>query len=64
MKSLVRVSRKLLGLGAGKTRKNGPRKAKTSESAQVLPATPEAPRRPGRPPLQPSVSPAEVRKEG
>jgi hypothetical protein len=30
----------------------------------VLPATPEAPRRPGRPPLQPSVSPAEVRKEG
>jgi transposase-like protein len=64
MKSLVRVSRKLLGLGAGKNRKYGPRKAKTSELAQTPPAAPEAPRRPGRPPLQPSVSPAEVRKEG
>jgi hypothetical protein len=64
MKSLVRVSRKLLGLGAGKSRKYGPRKAKTSELPQAPPAAPEVPRRPGRPPLAPSVLSAEVRKEG
>lgn len=64
MKSLVRVSRKLLGLGSGKSRKYGPRKAKTGELAQTPPATPEAPRRPGRPPLAPAVATTEVRKEG
>jgi transposase-like protein len=64
MKSLVRVSRKLLGLGAGKSRKYGPRKAKTSESAQTPPAAPEAPRRPGRPPLALAAAPTEARKEG
>jgi transposase-like protein len=64
MKSLVRVSRKLLGLGAGKSRKYGPRKAKTSELAQTPPETPEAPRRPGRPPLALAAATPEARKEG
>jgi transposase-like protein len=64
IKSLVRVSRKLLMLGARKTRKYGSRRAKTGELTKAPPAMPEAPRRPGRPPNPPTAAPPETRKEG
>ena len=60
MRSLLRVSRKLMGLGQAKTRKYTRRKV--VETPLPSPGTPvEAPRRPGRPPLQAATAiPKEV----
>lgn len=55
MRSLVRVSRKLLGLGTGKPRKTALRGPKT-EVSPGLPAA-EMPKRRGRPPKAASMAP-------
>jgi hypothetical protein len=57
LQSLMRISKKLLRAGARKPRKNGLGRPKASPGPETPAGTPEAPRRPGRPPLHPVTQP-------
>lgn len=63
IRSLLRVSRKLLAFGQARARKGGPGRPKGSGKKALAQGMVEPPRRPGRPPQHPPAPAEEIRKE-